>query len=66
MIGTLTAIAIFCLSASVMLICHMLTVARRRTDQLSDRVDDMSKTLIKFAEDMIEIYNTKTKDKYTK
>jgi len=49
-----------------MLICYMLTVARKRTEQPAERVDDMSKTLIKFAEDMLEIYNTKTKDKDTK
>jgi len=66
MTGILTGILIICLSASVMLICYMLTVARKRTEQLAERVDDMSKTLIKFAEDMLEIYNTKTKDKDTK
>ena len=66
MTGILTGILIICLSASVMLICYMLTVARKRTEQLAERVDDISKALIKFADGIVIAYTRKDKDKYTK
>jgi uncharacterized membrane protein len=62
----LHAISIILLSGSVVLLNYMMWQARKRTEQLAERVDDISKALIKFADGIVIAYTRKDKDKDTK